>query len=425
MSGEIKINNVTKIFNQGAAEEVIALNGVDFTIPAGSFVSLIGPSGCGKTTLLRCIAGLETPTSGEVDVDGTKITKPGSDRGFAFQQANLFPWLTIRDNIAFGLRARHIYKKRKADVDEFIKLVGLAVESLGFPNPILVDFSGADEATKASLVASLPYSVAVLHTVFNVITTLILVWFIPQLVKMVTWMVPNKGEEKEVYRLKYIGIGNIATGDLALNSAKMEVVEFGRLCRRDLGYIRKAINAGTLAEFEEADKKLVHYEEITDNVEREIATYLQDVSKNEMSIGGLARIREFYRVIGEMESLGDSGETIGKILQRVWEHKCHFTDRMLEQLNHLLDLLDQAYVAMDLNLSTPLVELSDIHNAEDAETAINEYRDVLRNEHLTNIEKSSYPYETGSFYMDVVNCIEKMGDFLINISQSVLGAKTV
>ena len=166
--------------------------------------------------------------------------------------------------------------------------MGITVEALGFPNPVSVDFSGADAATQESLVASLPYSVAVLHTVFNVITTLILVWFIPQLVKMVTWMVPSKGEEKEVYRLKYIGIGNIATGDLALNSAKMEVVEFGRLCRRDLGYIRNAINAGTLAEFEEADKKLVHYEEITDNVEREIATYLRDVSKNEMSIGGLS-----------------------------------------------------------------------------------------------------------------------------------------
>ena len=307
----------------------------------------------------------------------------------------------------------------------FIKLVGITVEALGFPNPVSIDFAGADTATQEALVASLPYSVAVLHTVFNVITTLILVWFIPQLVKMVTWMVPNKGEEKEVYRLKYIGIGNIATGDLALNSAKMEVVEFGRLCRRDLGYIRNAINAGTQTEFEEADKKLIHYEEITDNVEREIATYLRDVSKNEMSIGGLARIREFYRVIGEMESLGDSGETIGKILQRVWEHKCHFTDHMLQQLNHLLDLLDEAYAAMDHNLSTPLVEITDIRNAEEAETAINEYRDTLRNEHLTNIEQSSYPYETGSFYMDVVNCIEKMGDFLINISQSVYGAKTV
>ena len=308
----------------------------------------------------------------------------------------------------------------------FIKLVGITVEALGFPNPVTIDFAGADAATQESLVASLPYSVAVLHTVFNVITTLILVWFIPQLVKMVTMMVPNKkGEEKETYRLKYLGIGKIATGDLALNSAKLEVVEFGRLCRRDLGYIRSAINAQTQAEFDEADKKLIHYEEVTDNVEREIATYLREVSKNEMSIGGLARIREFYRIIGEMESLGDSGETIGKIITRVWEHNCHFTENMLQQLNHMLDLLDKAYEAMDHNLATPLIELTDISNAEDAELAINEYRDALRNEHLTNVEKSSYPYETGSFYLDVVNCIEKMGDFIINISQSVYGAKTV
>ena len=307
----------------------------------------------------------------------------------------------------------------------FIRMVGMAVEALGFPNPITVDFTAADAATKESLIASLPYSVAVLHTVFNVITTLILVWFIPQLVKMVTWMVPGKGEEKETHRLKYIGAGNIATGDLALNSAKLEVVEFGKLCRRDLGYIRTAVNAKTRTEFDEADKKLVHYEEVTDNIEREIAVYLREVSKHELSGGGMARIRELYRIIGEMESLGDSGETVGKILSRVWEHDCEFTEDMLRQMNEMIDLVDQAYEAMDHNLATPLIELTDIRNAEDAEKAINACRDRLRGWHLADIEKSSYPYETGSFYMDLINCLEKMGDFIINISQSVLEAKVV
>ncbi len=136
MSGEIVISKVSKIFNQGKEEEVIALNGVDFTIPAGSFVSLIGPSGCGKTTLLRCIAGLEKPTSGEVRADGVKITKPGSDRGFAFQQANLFPWLTIRENVAFGLKARHIYKENKKDVEDFINLVGLKGFEKSYPHQL-------------------------------------------------------------------------------------------------------------------------------------------------------------------------------------------------------------------------------------------------------------------------------------------------
>ena len=308
----------------------------------------------------------------------------------------------------------------------FLRLVGLTVEALGFPNPVAIDFATADAATQESLVASLPYSVAVLHSVFNIITTLILVWFIPQLVKMVTWMVPGKGgEEKETHRLKYIGAGNIATGDLALNSAKMEVVEFGKLCRKDLGYIRTAINAQSRDEFVEVDKKLTHYEEVTDNIEKEIAVYLREVSKHELSTGGMARIRELYRIIGEMESLGDSGETVGKILSRVWEHECKFTEDMLRQMNEMVDLVDKAYEAMDHNLATPLVELADITNAEDAEKAINACRDRLRSWHLADIEKSTYPYETGSFYMDLVNTLEKMGDFIINISQSVMEAKVV
>ena len=309
----------------------------------------------------------------------------------------------------------------------FLNLVGLSVAALGFPNPVTITFADADPETQAHLVASLPYSVAVLHTVFNVITTLILVWFIPQLEKLVTLMVPAKDDSPEDYKLKYIGmgVGKLATGDLALNSAKLEVVEFGRVCRKDLDFIRAAINAGTMKEFEEVDKKLVQYEDITDNIERDIAAYLQAVSGNELSSSGLARVREIYRIIGEMESLGDSGETVGKILARMWDHEGQFTDKMLERLNHMVGLLEDAFAAMDHNLSTPLVELNDISNAEAAEKAINEYRDRLRNEHLSNIEKKSYPYETGSFYMDLVNCFEKMGDFLINISQAVIGAKAV
>lgn len=190
-----------------------------------------------------------------------------------------------------------------------------------------------------------------MHTVFNVITTLILVWFIPQLVKMVTWMVPDE-----------------------------------------------AVNAATKSDFEQADKELIHYEDVTDNFEKEIATYLREISKHELSSHGMAR---------------------------VWEHKGRFTPQMLQQVNRMIDLLDDAYTAMDYNLATPLIEITDIRNAEQAEQAINDYRDVLRSQHLSNIEKASYPYETGSFHMDLINCMEKMGDFIINISQSVIEAKNV
>lgn len=135
MYGEVRINNVSKIF-ESRDETVIALNGVDFTIPAGSFVSLIGPSGCGKTTLLRCIAGLEKPTTGTIEVDGNVVKGPGVDRGFAFQQANLFPWLSIRDNVAFGLKARNEIKENLKSVDEFIEMVGLKEFENAYPHEV-------------------------------------------------------------------------------------------------------------------------------------------------------------------------------------------------------------------------------------------------------------------------------------------------
>ena len=136
MSGKIQIENLSKVFGENESKKVVALDGITAEIPEGSFVSLIGPSGCGKTTLLRCIAGLETPTDGTVTVDGEKVTKPGSDRGFAFRQANLFPWLSIKDNISFGLRARGIYRQRKDDVQKFINLVGLKGFEKSFPHQL-------------------------------------------------------------------------------------------------------------------------------------------------------------------------------------------------------------------------------------------------------------------------------------------------
>lgn len=135
MEGEVTIKNAYKVF-AAKNESVTVLNGVDFQIPAGSFVTLIGPSGCGKTTLLRCIAGLESLTEGQIEVDGKTVTRPGSDRGVVFQQANLFPWLTIKENISFGLKARKIFKSNKATVEEFIELVGLKGFENSYPHQI-------------------------------------------------------------------------------------------------------------------------------------------------------------------------------------------------------------------------------------------------------------------------------------------------
>lgn len=138
MVGQISIQEVSKEFvNPDASKENIhALNGFSLDIEPGTFISLIGPSGCGKSTLLRLIGGLDNPSSGTIYLDDKKIEKPGSDRGFAFQGSNLFPWLTVEKNIAFGLKARHIYKDYQKDVGEFINLVGLGGFEKSYPHQL-------------------------------------------------------------------------------------------------------------------------------------------------------------------------------------------------------------------------------------------------------------------------------------------------
>jgi len=305
----------------------------------------------------------------------------------------------------------------------FLRFLGSIVELFGFPNPATTTFEGADASTQAALVASLPYCVATLHTLFNVINTCILVWFIPVIEKVVTWMVPSPKGEEEVFRLKYIHGGVMGTSELSINEAKMELVRFGDICRRVLGFIRTAVSATDHDEFEKAAESLTKYEGITDRMEYEIANYLNEVQKGEIGHEGAIRIKSIYRIIGEMESIGDTGDNIGRMIERAWVHKKAYTKEMVVKMNRMVDLVDEAFEAMHHNLDTPLIQLTDIRNAEEAEEKINIFRDFAREENMSNVEDGLYSYELGVYYMDVINALEKMGDFIINISQAHFSAK--
>lgn len=136
MVGNIRVEQVSKEFKNPDGSKIIALDKINLDIKAGSFVSLIGPSGCGKTTLLRAIAGLNLADSGEIYIDDSRVTGAGADRGYAFQQANLFPWLNIYQNIAFGLKARGVYKEQKDEIDKMIEKVGLKGFEKSYPHQI-------------------------------------------------------------------------------------------------------------------------------------------------------------------------------------------------------------------------------------------------------------------------------------------------
>ena len=309
-----------------------------------------------------------------------------------------------------------------------VKLICLIMESLNFYNPMeasrqLALIANGEVAADTEMVEmyknSLLYGIAMLHTLFNVTNTLVLIWFTPLIEKAVIWLVKEPKGEQEVFRLKYISGGPLSTAELSLQEAKQEIIHFAEICRKGFGYIRDAVNEQEKDKFDQLNDKLIKYEEITDRIEYEIATYLNEVSKNEISQEATEQIKAMYKIIGEMESLGDSGESIGRILKRKEAHGKVFDKTILDRLNKMMDLVLKAYDVMIENLRND--GLSDISNANNCEYNINECRNHLREEHIVNIESDSYNYLTGVYYMDVLAELEKIGDFLINISQAVVG----
>lgn len=309
----------------------------------------------------------------------------------------------------------------------YMRLNAYIVEALGFPNPLTADFSilsqtgleGAALNAQITLASSLPYSVAIVHSLFNIITTLILVWFIPQLEKLVMKMVPNKEEEKEVFHLVYLGKGNANLAELSITEARKEINHFGEICTKGFGYVRQAIQESETDGFEEFRQKLVKYEEITDRIEFEIASYLNQVSQNDISDQARLQVKAYFKIIGEMESLGDSGEAISRLLQRKRDHGKVFNDLMRKRIDEMLDTMQKAYDVMNANLAQ--ANVTDITDAYVAEDTINNMRDSLREEHLKNMEVKSYDYTAGVYYFDLIQELETMGDFMINISQALHG----
>ena len=309
----------------------------------------------------------------------------------------------------------------------YMRLNAFIVEAMGFPNPLTADFSilsqtgleGSALNAQTTLASSLPYSVAIVHSLFNIITTLILVWFIPQLEKLVMKMVPNKEEEREVFHLVYIGKGNANLAELSITEARKEINHFGEICNKGFGYVRQAIQESETDGFEEFRQKLVKYEEITDRIEFEIASYLNQVSQNDISDQARLQVKAYFKIIGEMESLGDSGEAISRLLQRKRDHGKVFNDLMRKRIDEMLDTMQKAYDVMNANLAQ--ANVTDITDAYVAEDAINNMRDSLREEHLKNMEVKSYDYTAGVYYFDLIQELETMGDFMINISQALLG----
>ena len=306
----------------------------------------------------------------------------------------------------------------------FLKLVGYITETLfGLPNPAADDFVVPEmtngTATPESTAAL--YGLSMLHTLFNTINTLILVWFIQWIAKAVSWIIRTpENQDKEVFKLKYISAGPLATPELSVEQAFDEVIHFAHISKNGAVYAKSAVENADGDRFDVLREKLVKYEEISDRIEYEIAAFLNGVSAEEVSESTSLKIKAMYKIVGELESLGDSGETISRILSRKNIHKQKFDSQALKNLNAMADAVLAAYDVMIENLEAAHKgTLTDIVNAYNAEERLNTLRNNYRDAVIEEMENGAGSYQTMVYYMDIMNTYERMGDFMINISQDL------
>ncbi len=302
----------------------------------------------------------------------------------------------------------------------FLGLVGkITAAVFGIPDPAADGFhvsgTNSPEATSAL------YGLSMLHTMFNTINTMILIWFTNFIAKTVSLIIKEpENKEEHLFKLQYIEAGPLATAELATEQAFKEIIHFAGISRKGLGYVRAAINESNADRFEELRGKLVKYEEISDRIEFEIATFLNAIPAEEISERSSGTIKSLYKIIGELESLGDSGEAVSRILSRKNMHGKKFDAETIDRLNSMVDCVDQAYASMIANLELGFAEkLDSIANAYSAEESINTLRNNLREEEIEGIDAGRKNYHTAVYYMDILSELERMGDYMINISQSL------
>lgn len=267
------------------------------------------------------------------------------------------------------------------------------------------------------------YSISMLHTVFNLINTGILIWFIPVIEKIVKTAIKDKSSGEIPEKLVYINAGLISAPELALTEASKEVVHFGKVMQRDLEYIRSAVEASDSEEkFQPWRDKLVKYEEISDRIEYEVVNFLNKLNREGLSDNSSLLIKALYRIVGEMESLGDSGEAISRLITRAIDHGQKLSDEHKKHVYDMIVLVGRAYEATIYNLEHSTT-ITNIDNAVEAEVHINRMRDKLRDVELKAVENNGEAYFESVYYLDLVEGLEKMGDFIINISQAVMGLR--
>lgn len=265
---------------------------------------------------------------------------------------------------------------------------------------------------------------AAFHTSFNVCNTFILIWFIPQIEKLVCWLIkPKANDEEEEFRLRYIGGNSILeTPELSVLEAQKEIILFAERIQRMFGFVRELLNTTNDTAFTKLYTRIEKYESISDNMEIEIAKYLDNVSDAHLSDETKAKIRAMLREISEIESIGDSCYNIARNISRKFKGKEDFTESQYEHLHQMFELTDDSLTQMNIMLSGRKDKL-DVNRSFNIENEINNYRNQLKSQNINDVNSHEYTYAIGTMYMDIICECEKLGDYVINVVEARMGTK--
>lgn len=289
-----------------------------------------------------------------------------------------------------------------------------------------VGFDDAMEKTDPHFVANaakLSFVLAAFHTTFNLANTFILVWFIPQIEKLVCKIIrPKKNTDEDDFRLRFIQSGIMKTPEISVLEAQKEIHCFAERIQRMFGMVKTLLGETNEEKFVKLYSRIEKYEGISDNMEIEIAKYLDQVSDSHLSDETKAKIRAMLREISEIESIGDSCFNIARTLNRRFKGKEDFITSQYDHMHQMMELTDNALTQMNITLVGHKGD-NDANLSFNIENEINNYRNQLKSQNINDVNNHLYTYAIGTMYMDIIQECEKLGDYVVNVVEARMGVR--
>jgi len=293
----------------------------------------------------------------------------------------------------------------------FYPFVDMVCSVVGY-NPADTTISVAQRA------AILPIVLAAFHTAFNVTNTALLIGFIPQLERLVCFVLPTKEDsDEEDFRLRFIQAGIMKTPELSVFEAQKEISSFGERIQRMFGMVQDLLHEQNPEKSAKLVERIKKYEVISDSMEIEIAKYLDHVSNAHLSDDTKMKIRNMLREISEIESIGDSCYNLARTISHGRENNERLTPELRQNVEQMFKLTDEALTQMNYTFQHNR-EKVDVNKSFEIENNINDLRERLRDQNIDDVNDHKYSYDLGTAYIDIIQECEKLGDYVINVVQA-------